>query len=196
MSDAFYPIDGTSLLLEADAARAAGKSKAEAYQPCTPYPHICIDNVLPSGVQDHVREDLKVMPGAEQGFSRAQENLKTSYNPDRLPEFCRKLFHSLNSRHFLMFLEEMTGISSLIPDPYFIGVGIHRIGNGGQGCIGLGQILAIAQEGAWSLAILQVSRGKAGAPSVCSPVQWKAALIWARSMSRIPRPLPNKAGLA
>jgi len=132
MSDAFYPIDGNSLLLEADAARAAGKSKAEAYQSGQPYPHICIDNFLPPDTLDHVREDLKALPEAESGFARAQENLKTSYNPDRLPEFSRKLFQSLNSRHFLMFLEEMTGISGLIPDPYFIGAGIHRVGNGGH----------------------------------------------------------------
>ena len=31
-----------------------------------------------------------------------------------------------------MFLEEMTGITGLIPDPYYIGAGIHRVSNGGH----------------------------------------------------------------
>jgi Rps23 Pro-64 3,4-dihydroxylase Tpa1-like proline 4-hydroxylase len=132
MSEVFYPIDVESLLIETDIARSAGKTRAEAYQMAKPYPHICIDNFLPLTVLEKVKADLDSLPVPEASFARAQENLKTAYNPDRLPTYSRALFHAFNSRPFLMFLEEMTGITGLIPDPYYMGAGIHRVANGGH----------------------------------------------------------------
>jgi hypothetical protein len=72
------------------------------------------------------------LPQPDASFARAQENLKTAYNPERLPTYSRALFHALNARPFILFLEEMTGISGLIPDPYYMGAGIHRVANGGH----------------------------------------------------------------
>lgn len=132
MPDAFFPIDPESLLTDTKAARAKGKEKAETYQSGEPYHHICIDNFLPEPVIAQVCKDLDTLPDAESSFSRAQENLKSSYNPDRLPEYSRNLFHAFNSRAFILFLEDMTGITGLIPDPYFIGAGIHKTLNGGH----------------------------------------------------------------
>lgn len=132
MNDFVYPLESENLLVDADAAREIGKRYADTYQSGEPYHHICIDNFLPETIIDKVLADLAGLPDAEASFSRAQENLKSSYNPDRLPPFTKHLFHSFNSRHFLLFLEEMTGIPNLIPDPYFIGAGIHKTLNGGH----------------------------------------------------------------
>src|SRR3546814_6396188 len=41
------------------------------------------------------------------------------------------MFYAFNSRPFLAFLEALTGIERLIPDPYFEGGGFHEIGRGG-----------------------------------------------------------------
>jgi len=132
MSQNIYPLDPETLLLKSDTAREVGKTYAADYQKGEPYHHICIDNFLPEDVINKVVADVNSLPDAESSFSRAQENLKSSYNPDRLPEFSRQLFHSFNSRHFILFLEEMTGIKGLIPDPYFVGAGIHKTLNGGH----------------------------------------------------------------
>ncbi|WP_298845083.1 2OG-Fe(II) oxygenase [uncultured Roseobacter sp.] len=127
-----YPIDAETLLTPTDAARALGKSHAGVYQSGEPYHHICIDNFLPESILERVCRDLENMPAAEASFSRAQENLKSSYIPERLPEFTRNLFYAFNSRPFILFLEEMTGIRGLIPDPYYNGAGIHKTLNGGH----------------------------------------------------------------
>lgn len=132
MSDPVYPIDPGSLSLDTDVARKIGQKFGANYQAAEPYPHICIDDFLPTEIVDHVIADLATLPDAEMSFSRAQENLKSSYNPDRLPKYTHDLLYSFNSRHFILFLEEMTGIKGLIPDPYFIGAGIHRTLNGGH----------------------------------------------------------------
>lgn len=132
MTDYVFELDTETLTADPARARALGQGYAQAYQSGTPYPHICIDNFLPPEVLEHVRRDLGDMPEAEASFSDARQNLKTSYNPDRLPPYSRSLFHTLNSRPFLLFLEEMTGIPGLIPDPYFMGAGIHQVANGGH----------------------------------------------------------------
>ncbi len=40
------------------------------------------------------------------------------------------MLRELNSRQFVLFLETLTGIDNLIPDPYFIGGGAHMAGRG------------------------------------------------------------------
>jgi len=127
-----YPIDPKSLLISSAKAREAGIKLAQRYQAATPYNHICLDNFLPESVAERVLTDLTKLPEAESSFARAQENLKSSYVPERLPDYTKNLFYAMNSRPFLQFLEQMTGISGLIPDPYFMGAGIHKTLNGGH----------------------------------------------------------------
>lgn len=132
MSAVTYPIDPETLSIDAETARAAADPFAADYQAGEPYNHICIDNFLPDDVLRRVRADVASLPEAERSFDRSQEKLKTSYNPERLPVFTKNLFHAFNSRPFLLFLERLTDIPHLIPDPYFIGAGIHQVANGGH----------------------------------------------------------------
>ena len=83
-------------------------------------------------VIEKVRADLDSLPNSERSFDADQERFKSQYNPDRLPEYSRHLFQAFNSRAFILFLEEMTGIKGLIPDPYFVGAGIHKTLTGGH----------------------------------------------------------------
>lgn len=132
MSAPVLPIDPETLLLPIDAAREAGQAAAEGYRVRKPYPHGSFDNFMPPEILERVRVELRELPEAETFFNRPQEKLKTSYMPERLQPYTRSLFQTLNSRAFLAFLEEMTGIEGLIPDPYFAGGGIHVVANGGH----------------------------------------------------------------
>ena len=132
MSDPILPIDPETFLLPVEAAREAGRKAAEAYRSRLPYPHGCFDDFMPPAILERVREELRALPEAETFFNSPQEKLKTSYMPERLAFYTRSLFYALNARPFLAFLEEMTGIEGLIPDPYFAGGGIHVVSNGGH----------------------------------------------------------------
>lgn len=132
MADPILPIDPKSLTLDSKAAKDLGAGYADTYQSGKPYHHICIDNFLPMDVVHKVREDLASLPDAQRQFESDQERFKSQYLPDRLPEYSRGLFHTFNSRAFIFFLEQMTGIKGLIPDPYFLGGGIHKTLNGGH----------------------------------------------------------------
>lgn len=132
MTAPFLPIDPQTLLMSTDAARAAAQPFADAYKAAAPYPHAGFDNFLPPEILDRVNEELTQLPESETSFDRAQERLKSSYQPERLGTYTKNLFFALNSKPFVMFLEELTGIQGLIPDPYFIGGGIHRVETGGH----------------------------------------------------------------
>ena len=125
-------LDVDTLELDADIAKAAGKTASETYRSRKPYPYGGFDDFLPAEILDRVHAELQALPEAETSFDRPQEKLKTSYVPERLPPYTRNLFYVLNSRPFVQFLENMTGIKGLIPDPYFAGGVVHVVANRGH----------------------------------------------------------------
>ena len=116
------------------AGRALGKEFTATYQAASPYPHVVIDDFLPPALLDKVL----VWFGADQSgiedvtFDRPQERFKSSFQPDSLGNELRQLFYSFNSRPFIKIMENITGIKGLIPDPHFLGAGIHEIKQGGH----------------------------------------------------------------
>ena len=125
LTNPVLPFDPQTLLLSTDTAIMAGKEKADAYKTALPYPHAGFDNFLPPEILERVIQELGELPDSETSFDRAQERLKTSYAPERLGTYTKNLFYALNAKPFVRFLEELTGIDGLIPDPYFSGGGIH-----------------------------------------------------------------------
>ena len=63
---------------------------------------------------------------------RDNENNRRRYQHDetKVPALLREMLREMNSRQFVLFLETLTGIESLLPDPYFIGGGVHISGHG------------------------------------------------------------------
>ena len=120
--------------LDATVDRDLGKELQEAYNAASPFPHIVIDDFLPAELLDRVLDYCSKIVRDEDSisFDRDQERFKTSYQPDRLPDDVRRLFYSFNSKPFIKLIENITGIKGLIPDPYFLGAGIHEIKQGGH----------------------------------------------------------------
>jgi len=124
-------IDGYVALDPAE-CRAVGRSLSHQYQSASPFPHIVIDDFLDGEVLRGVLADF---PSSEQKefFDRDQERLKFQFQPQEVSSgLVRSLFAELNSQAFLGFLEELTGISGLISDPYFEGGGLHETKRGGH----------------------------------------------------------------
>lgn len=110
-----------------------GTELHDQYANAAPFPHIAIDDFLPAATLDKC---LQAFPNQRDpdsmAFDRDQERFKTSYNPDYLSAEIRALFYSFNSRPFIRFLENLTGIQKLVPDPFFLGGGFHEIRQGGH----------------------------------------------------------------
>jgi Rps23 Pro-64 3,4-dihydroxylase Tpa1-like proline 4-hydroxylase len=110
-----------------------GKELAEAYASGDPFPYIVIDNFLPEQVARNCIEEFALSRNEKQTvYDREQERFKREYKPDELSSRTRHLFYAFNSRPFIKIVENITGIKGLIPDPYFLGGGLHEIDNGGR----------------------------------------------------------------
>lgn len=120
------------LHFDEDQCRTAGSGFADRYQSATPFPHIAIDELLDPTA---LRPLLAEFPSTDGKtfFDREQERLKFQFQPHEIPGAqLRNLVTELNSRAFVGFLEEMTGIDGLIPDPYYVGGGLHETKSGGH----------------------------------------------------------------
>jgi len=116
------------------------QTHAGAYAAAAPFPHIVIDEFLSD---DFVRfvcarfPDLRERPGQEAVSAQtddgrpAQAGKRWISRESAVDIAIRCLYWELNSGAFLAFLERLTGIAPLLPDPYLAGGGLHETQRGG-----------------------------------------------------------------
>ncbi len=109
------------------------RANAERYATAAPFPHIYFDNFLPPQVAEAALRDFpepRQVKWSE--FDNPQEKKLAFDIVERLPTAVRGLLYFMNSRPMLEFLEILTGINGVIPDPYYVGGGLHQIKPGGK----------------------------------------------------------------
>jgi 2OG-Fe(II) oxygenase superfamily len=111
---------------------SAGGEFHQQYATSKPFPHIVLDDFLPQELADLCLLEFPARPSSKIEFATKQENKKLEFKPEALSPSLRALFYSFNSAPFIGFLENLTGIKGLIPDPYFLGAGFHEVANGGH----------------------------------------------------------------
>lgn len=114
------------------AVATLGTQFQERYRSAQPFPHIILDDFLDEEVLDLCLAEFPEIKLTGPGYRRNQENLKFEIKPETLSPPLRSFFYSLNSQPFLGFLESLTGIKGLIPDPHFLGGGFHVVAHGGH----------------------------------------------------------------
>jgi Rps23 Pro-64 3,4-dihydroxylase Tpa1-like proline 4-hydroxylase len=109
------------------------QSKATEYQANSPYPHIYFDNFLPIEVAEAALQAFPEPREADWHASRdVNQRKKLAFDVvEKLPEPIRDVLWFMNSRPMLRFLETLTGIRGVLPDPYYAGGGLHQIRPGG-----------------------------------------------------------------
>ena len=98
----------------------------------TPFPHVVIDDFLPPAVLDAVLEEFPTpeQPDWEQ-YDTSREVKLALADAEQMGPATRHLLAEFNSGVFVDFLERLTGIDALIPDPHYFGGGLHQIRPGG-----------------------------------------------------------------
>jgi Rps23 Pro-64 3,4-dihydroxylase Tpa1-like proline 4-hydroxylase len=103
------------------------------YAGAEPFPHIVLDGLFDDDLLDAVlREfpDRQAMKWRE--FDTATEKKLGYYHESSsISKTVRDFLNEMNSFEMLLWLEALTGIEGLIPDPYFGGGGLHQIEAGG-----------------------------------------------------------------
>jgi Rps23 Pro-64 3,4-dihydroxylase Tpa1-like proline 4-hydroxylase len=113
--------------------------KAMAYKSGGPFPHIVIDNFLSSSTYQLISRSFpkknhaiwKTPTNKHTVGKSVTKNGELGLKEFLYSENARRFFFELNSGLFLTFIEKLTGISGLIPDPYFSEGGFHRTAAGG-----------------------------------------------------------------
>ncbi len=105
---------------------------AAAYQSANPFPHTTIDNFLRPELADSIVNAFPYPEDDSGWVVRDNKNNRRKFQQDetKMPQILREALREFNSRQFILFLETLTGIGNLLPDPYFIGGGIHISGPG------------------------------------------------------------------
>lgn len=123
------------ITLDSKSAREYGENLSGQYNFAEPFPHIVIDNFLPDDLIEYISElfpeksssDNSVMH--ESGYGGLH---KRELNPNSCNFETKQMFNFFNSAPMLQFLEGLTCIDGLIPDPYFRGAGFHETFTGGK----------------------------------------------------------------
>jgi Rps23 Pro-64 3,4-dihydroxylase Tpa1-like proline 4-hydroxylase len=108
-------------------------SKANDYITAKPFPHISIDNFMETEplykvLADFPSPEVKIWKEYENYFEGKLE----AQGEEKLSDFTSQLLYQFNSAPFIYFLEKLTGIKGLMPDPYFVGGGLHQLKPGGK----------------------------------------------------------------
>lgn len=105
------------------------------YKEAMPFPHLVIDNFISKEMQEqliHSFPEIKDRINHDEASEALEDGTVAQYGKRwlsmemRVNVLIRKLYWELNSAPFLRFLEELTGISGLIPDPHLVGGGLHE----------------------------------------------------------------------
>lgn len=112
---------------------------AEQYRNNRPFPHIVIDDFIRGARLEEILDNL---PPQNQPMKRKSNSvnladgrpaqlLKRSYSDMEVTFPIRQLIWQLNSGAFIGWLEQVTGIEGLLPDPILNGAGVHVTDRGG-----------------------------------------------------------------
>lgn len=123
------------MLTQYQRIRARVADDALTYRCADPYPHIVIDDFLTPSALAAARSDFP-KPEAISDWRRvtsvdAQGRVATVNKLGYSNEFAfgatlRGLVHELNASPFVRYLEKLTGIRNLLPDPHLTGGGLHQ----------------------------------------------------------------------
>lgn len=104
----------------------------EAFRDAQPFPHVVIDDFLPPEVLQPILEEFPEPGEADwQRYDTGREVKLALADSERMGPATQHLLAQFNSAPFVDFIERLTGIEGIIPDPHYFGGGLHQIRAGG-----------------------------------------------------------------
>jgi len=113
--------------------RHDARALRDRYASADPFPHIMVDGLFDDADLDAVLREFP-SPDAMQWTrfdNPLEKKLGYFYASSTISKTVRDFLEAMNGFEMLLWLEALTGIEGLIPDPYFGGGGLHQIEPGG-----------------------------------------------------------------
>jgi Rps23 Pro-64 3,4-dihydroxylase Tpa1-like proline 4-hydroxylase len=130
MSELLYFLDRNQLVELAERSHAA-------YLAAEPFPSFVFDDFLPAEVAERIargfpKSDFAGFKQPDNTFQQKKLGRTQESYFEGVDSFVRHMLNEFNSLAFIDFLENLTGIHGLIPDPHFKGGALHQILRGGK----------------------------------------------------------------
>ena len=121
-----------AFFFEPDHLAALAARNAASYRTAKPFPHVVIDDFLPEEVAQRVLDEFPNPTDPEwlRWSLRTERKLQTTAEQGIGP-FTRQVLNQFNAAAMIEFVEALTGIEHLVPDPHYAGGGLHQIERGG-----------------------------------------------------------------
>ena len=120
-------------ILDIDALRAALPATRTQYAEAAPFPHVVIDDVLqPAAFKAAMTEFPGIDDPFWKGYLHVNEAKYSNTEADTWSPALQEAAKALTSPEFVAYLEELSGISGLLPDWSMDGGGLHQTKRGGH----------------------------------------------------------------
>jgi hypothetical protein len=111
--------------------QAIATKRHDEFVSADPFPHVIIEDALPAETIRAVIDAFPAPGPAWQHFDDPHQLKFALRDEEAMPPPIRSVIQQFNSQVFVEFLETLTGIKGLIPDPHLLGGGLHQIPRGG-----------------------------------------------------------------
>ncbi len=101
------------------------------YRAAQPFPHIVLDGLFSEALLDQAIAELPGVEANWTGYDTVNERKKVCSDTAAFGPTAETIAHALNSSRFVHFLESLTGIAGLIPDPHMHAAGYMKVPAGG-----------------------------------------------------------------
>jgi Rps23 Pro-64 3,4-dihydroxylase Tpa1-like proline 4-hydroxylase len=119
-------------LLPVEKLKACAQEYKDRYNSAEPYAHVVLDNVFDEEILREIISEFEISTDKWKQYDTKYEKKLQMSTDEEFGTLTRMFLHTLNSHPFLQFLEEITGIQSLLPDMSYAGGGLHSIPVGGK----------------------------------------------------------------
>ena len=136
--------------------------RRRTYANAVPFPHTFFDDIFPRKTALAVAAEIPELmqpsgcvAGAAACYRKPGVHYrKSELHGDAMGPYTKRVFRMLRSGVFVRFLETLSGIGGLVPDPGFEGSGVHMTGDGG--------VLAVHHDFNWMLCSMNSASGGYG----------------------------------
>lgn len=107
---------------------------SKQYAEALPFPHHVFDNFWYEEELRAAVDQIRLIKSYlwQQRDHEAQQKKLWVETAALLPEALKRVLVAMNSYEFVRFISELTGIENLLPDPTYLGGGLHRVLPGGK----------------------------------------------------------------
>ncbi len=120
-----------SQVLDVERLMQIAAARSADYRAAAPFPHIVLDGLFSAALLDQAVAELPAASARWTTYNTVNESKQVCSDASLFGPTAEIIVHALNSAPFVRFLERLTGIAGLIPDPHLHAAGYMKVSPGG-----------------------------------------------------------------